>query len=57
MSSVGITLTGIAKEVDRAYLDRIFLARPEMARISGENFSERRTILMPFAITDRKSVV
>lgn len=57
MSSVGITLTGIAKEVDRAYLDRIFSARPEMARISGENFSERRAILRPFAITPLRGSV
>ncbi len=51
MTSVGVTLTGIVEEVDQSYLDRIFSAHPEMARISGENFSERRAILRPFAIT------
>lgn len=51
MTSVGVTLTGIAEEVDQSYLDRIFSTHPEMARISGENFSERRAILRPFAIT------
>lgn len=51
MESVGLTLIGIATEVDRRYLDQIFAARPEMKQIAGENFSERREILRPFAIT------
>lgn len=51
MDSVGFTLDGIAKEVDLAYLNKIFAARPEMQRIAGENYSERKSILRPFAIT------
>lgn len=51
MNSVGLTLNGKVEEVDRKYLDQIFAARPEMNRISGENHSERREILRPFAIT------
>lgn len=51
MTSVGFTLTGIAKEVDQQYIDKIFATHPEMHRISGENHSERRSILRPFAIT------
>lgn len=51
MNSVGVTMEGIAREVDRQYLDKIFATHPEMARISGENHSERQDILRPFAIT------
>lgn len=51
MTSVGVTLTGIAKEVDQKYIDQIFATHPEMSRISNKNYSERRNILRPFAIT------
>ncbi|MGM9891587.1 pyridoxamine 5'-phosphate oxidase family protein [Limosilactobacillus sp.] len=51
MNSVGFTLTGIANEVDQQYIDQIFASHPEMEQISGENYSERRSILRPFAIT------
>lgn len=50
LSSVGFTLDGIAEEVDQKYLDEIFAKRPEMKQISA-NYSERRSLLRPFAIT------
>lgn len=50
LDSVGLTLDGIAEEIDEKYLDQIFAARPEMQQIST-NHSERRSILRPFAIT------
>lgn len=50
MDSVGFTLEGTATEVDQKYLDLIFAARPEMQQIAA-NYSERRSILRPFAIT------
>lgn len=51
MDSVGFTLTGSARLADMGYLDQIFAMHPEMNRISGENHSERRELLRPFAIT------
>lgn len=56
LDSVGFTLDGIAKEVDTKYLDRIFVVRPEMKQISA-NYSERRSILRPFAITPLRGSV
>mgnify|MGYP000000319530 FL=1 len=50
LDSVGFTLTGTATEVNQQYLEQIFDARPEMQQISA-NYSERRSILRPFAIT------
>lgn len=50
MNSVGITLDGIAHPANQQWLNRIFETHPEMKRISGENRSERRELLRPFAI-------
>ncbi|GFZ27479.1 pyridoxamine 5'-phosphate oxidase family protein [Lactobacillus corticis] len=50
MDSVGVSLVGEVEEADLAVLDRIFASHPEMATISGENHSERRELLRPFAI-------
>lgn len=50
LDSVGFTLIGNAQEVDLKYLDQIFAKRPEMQQISA-NYSERRSLLRPFAIT------
>lgn len=49
LNSVGFDLVGIAKEVDRHYIDLIFQQHPEMSQISS-NHSERRSLLRPFAI-------
>ncbi|WP_296112623.1 pyridoxamine 5'-phosphate oxidase family protein [uncultured Limosilactobacillus sp.] len=50
LESVGFTLNGLVKEVNRDYLDQIFALHPEMEQISA-NQSERRELLRPFAIT------
>lgn len=50
LSSVGLTLNGIAQETNQKYLDEIFKKHPEMNQISA-NYSERKEILRVFAIT------
>lgn len=50
LSSVDFTLSGDVHEIERKYLEEIFTKRPEMKQIS-RNYSERREILRPFAIT------
>lgn len=50
LESVGFTLKGDVQEIENKYLDEIFAKRPEMKQISS-NYSERREILRPFAIT------
>lgn len=50
LDSVGLTLDGEAHETDQKYLDQIFANHPEMNQISA-NYSERRSLLRPFAIT------
>lgn len=57
MNSVSLTLNGTVHEVEQKYLDEIFAKRPEMKRISGENYSERREILRPFAIIPNNGTV
>lgn len=50
LSSVGFSLVGTAHELGKQYLDQIFEKHAEMKQISGNNYTERRSLLRTFAI-------